>query len=213
MGAMSGTAGMSVTLFLGVWSLMMAAMMLPSAAPAVRVYLRTLPARRMVPVGGFVSGYVLAWAATGPVAVVLASAAGRLSSRPTIAHGVAVGAFAACGLYQLTPVKRRCLARCRPPFGQVLRAAGAEDRWRHLRAGASHGGTCVGCCWALMALLLAFGVMNLVAMLGLAVVVLLEKVWRHGAAVAWVVGAAALAVAVAVVFVPELAPALTMKEM
>jgi predicted metal-binding membrane protein len=58
-----------------------------------------------------------------------------------------------------------------------------------------------------------FGVMNLVAMLGLAVVVLLEKVWRHGAAVAWVVGAAALAVAVAVVFVPELAPALTMKEM
>ena len=101
------------------------------------------------------------------------------------------------GAYQLSPLKRRCLARCRWPLGFLLRLAGYRGRLRDVRAGAVHGGYCLGCCWALMATLLAVGSMNLGWMLGLAALILLEKTRRFGAALAYAAGAALVAVALA----------------
>lgn len=94
---------------------------------------------------------------------------------------LAVTIFAACGVYQLTPLKDRCLARCRAPHGFLLKLGAYRGRTRDLRAGLYHGAFCLACCWALMALLIAFGLMNVIAMVVLAGAVLIEKTWaRNG---------------------------------
>jgi predicted metal-binding membrane protein len=120
----------------------------------------------------------------------------------------AVVIFAACGLYQLTPVKGRCLARCRSPFGLALKFGSYRGPARDLCVGVYHGAYCLACCWALMALLIAFGLMNVTAMVVLALIVLLEKAGPWGVPLSRVLGVAALALAVAVVFDPALAPGL-----
>src|SRR5215471_13079004 len=116
--------------------------------------------------------------------------------------------FAACGVYQLTPLKDRCLARCRSPLGFVFKLGTFRGRTRDLRVGLYHGAFCLACCWALMALLVAFGLMNVIAMVVLAAAVLTEKTWVWGPRFSRVLGIAALGLAVAVVFVPGLAPGL-----
>jgi predicted metal-binding membrane protein len=116
--------------------------------------------------------------------------------------------FAACGVYQLTPLKSRCLKHCRSPLSLLLHYGSYRGRLLDVRAGAHHGAWCLGCCWSLMALFVVVGVMNLAAMVVLAAVVLAEKLWMHGELLARVVGIAALALAVAVIWVPALAPGL-----
>ena len=144
------------------------------------------------------------------VAFGLAWTFGRIAQdHQSLARGTVVATFAVVGLYQLTPAKRRCLSHCRSPISHLLHYASFRGRSRDLRAGYSHGLFCLGCCWALMVLLVAFGVMNLAAMVGLAAIVGIEKIWRHGDTFAKVVGVAALAYAVALVFAPHLAPGLT----
>jgi predicted metal-binding membrane protein len=81
--------------------------------------------------------------------------------------------------YQLTPLKDRCLARCRSPPGFMLKLGAYRGRTRDLRAGLYHGTFCLACCWALMALLVAFGLMNVIAMVILAGAVLTEKPWAR----------------------------------
>ncbi|MCW2874295.1 DUF2182 domain-containing protein [Actinacidiphila oryziradicis] len=103
----------------------------------------------------------------------------------------------------------RCLAKCRSPIGLMLRYGSYRGPCRDLRAGAHHGAFCLGCCWSLMVLLAAFGVMNLWAMVGLAAVVTAEKLARRGPVFARVVGIASIALAIAVSRVPGLAPGLT----
>lgn len=114
--------------------------------------------------------------------------------------------FAACGVYQLSSLKDWCLAHCRTPFGHLIHYTSFRGPTRDLRAGAHHGLFCLGCCWALMLLILAFGVMNLVAMAALATVIAVEKRWRYGRSFARVIGVASLAWAVAVLAQPGLAP-------
>ena len=87
---------------------------------------------------------------------------------PPAATALAVTIFVACGIYQLTPLKDRCLARCRSPLGLLLKFGSYRGRTRDLRVGLYHGGFCLACCWALMALLVAFGLMNIMAMVVLA---------------------------------------------
>jgi predicted metal-binding membrane protein len=116
--------------------------------------------------------------------------------------------FATCGVYQLTPIKDRCLARCRSPLGFILKYGSYRGRLRDLRVGMNHGGFCLACCWALMAVLVAVGVMNLAAMVVLAGVVLAEKTWAWGPRLSRVVGVVALVLAVVVVFRPSLAAGL-----
>jgi predicted metal-binding membrane protein len=128
----------------------------------------------------------------------------------TATRAVAIATLAICGVYQLTPLKQRCLVRCRSPFAHLLRYSSFRGRTRDLRAGVHHGGFCLACCWALMALLVVFGVMNVVAMVGLTAVVLIEKVWRFGPAFARLCGGAALALAGVVWWVPGIAAGLVL---
>ena len=206
---MTGTMGLSLPAFVGMWGLMMAAMMLPSVAPVASMYQRSVRSRRVLRLGGFTGGYLLAWVGAGIPAFLLTALVARLvDDHPGWATAVAVVVFAACGVYQLTPLKSRCLKHCRSPLSLLLHYGAYRGALRDVRAGTHHGAYCLGCCWSLMALFVVVGVMNLAAMVVLAAVVLAEKLWVRGEVLARVVGVAALVLAVAVVWVPALAPGL-----
>jgi predicted metal-binding membrane protein len=205
MAGMTGTMGLGLALFVAEWTLMMAAMMLPSVAPAASRYARSVSGRRTARIAGLAAGYLAVWAAAGVPAFGLAWLAGWLAgSHPVTAHLLAVAVFAACGVYQLSGPKNRCLTHCRAGLPRPPRAGWAGD----LDAGVRHGAYCLGCCWALMVILIAVGVMNVAAMIGLAVVVLIEKTWGWGPAAGRVAGVAALGLAAAVIWLPWLAPGL-----
>ena len=209
MGPMPGTMDLGIGSFVAVWALMMAAMMLPSVTPFALLYTRTFTDHRAQRLVALALGYLLVWTFAAMPAFGLAWLADRtLAGHPAAATALAVVIFAACGLYQLTPVKDRCLARCRSPLGFVLHVGSYRGRWRDLRVGLYHGTFCLACCWALMAVLVAFGLMNLAAMIVLAVIVLAEKVGPWGRSLSQLLGVAALILAVVVVFEPHLAPGL-----
>jgi predicted metal-binding membrane protein len=212
MAGMTGTMGLGPAAFVAVWTLMMAAMMLPSVAPAASRYARSMSGRsghRAAGIAGLTAGYLAVWAAAGVPAFGLAWLAGWMTGRhPGAAHVFAVAAIAACGVYQLSAPKDRCLTHCRAPLASS-RPLSRPGGWaRDLGVGVRHGAYCLGCCWALMVVLIAVGVMNVAAMVGLAIVVLIEKTWRWGPAAGRVAGVAALGLAVAVIWLPWLAPGL-----
>jgi predicted metal-binding membrane protein len=164
-------------------------MMLPSVAPMVLAFSRisqerSQRGRSSVPTWVFVGGYLLAWvgygaAAYGVFRVITALDSGFLAwnrGGPWIAGA----AIAAAGIYQLTPLKRICLRHCRTPLHFVLH--GWKERWSGaLRMGLVHGGYCVGCCWGLMLILFALGVMSLFWMVVVAAIIFAEKVTPIGA--------------------------------
>ena len=209
MSGMTGTMGRGLAAFVAIWTLMMAAMMLPSVAPAAALYARTVQSHRTVRLAGMVAGYLAVWAAAGLPAYGLAWMTGSLTGQhPGAAHVLAVVTFAVAGAYQLSPLKDRCLAHCRSPLALLLHYGSYRGRSRDLRVGVHHGGYCLGCCWGLMVILIAVGVMNLVAMVGLAALVLVEKTGRRGVAVGRIAGVALLALAIAAIWLPWLAPGL-----
>ncbi len=210
MAGMTGTMGLGLVPFAATWTLMMAAMMLPSVTPVATLYAKTVRApRRPLRIGGMVAGYLLVWAAAGVPGYGLAWVAGRMAgSAPGAAHALAVAVYAACGAYQFSGLKGRCVAHCRSPLALLLHYGSYRGRLRDLRAGAHHGGHCLGCCWALMLVLVAVGVMNVVAMIALAAFVLVEKTSTWGPAAGRLAGVTALSLAVATVWVPWLAPGL-----
>ena len=209
MGAMPATMGLGVIAFVGVWTLMMAAMMLPGVTPFASFYTRTFTEHRQRRLFTFAAGYLLAWSALGLPAFGLAWITERLvADDATVATGIAALIFLSCGVYQLSPLKDRCLALCRSPLGFTLKYSAYQGRGRDVRAGSLHGLFCAGCCWALMLMLLAFGLMNVLAMLAVAAVVLIEKRWRRGAGFAHAVGVASIVLAVLVVAFPAIAPGL-----
>ena len=209
MAGMTGTMGLGLAPFIPVWTLMMAAMMLPSVAPTAALYARTFRDNRATRTAGLAVGYLAVWAAAGVPAYGLAWLAGWLSGRhPGAAHVVAVAVFAVCGIYQLSSLKDRCLAHCRSPLGLLLHYGSYRGRSRDLRVGVHHGAYCLGCCWGLMVILIAVGVMNVAAMVGLAALVLNEKVWTWGPLAGRLAGAVALGLAVATIWLPWLAPGL-----
>lgn len=209
MGAMPGTMGMGLPSFTVMWALMMTAMMLPSVAPFIRTYQSTVVDHRAARLTALAGGYLLVWTVVGVVAFAIADWFGELAAeRAGVAQAVAVSTFAVVGLFQLTPLKFRCLSHCRSPLGHLMHYLGYRGALRDVRAGVSHGWFCLGCCWALMLLMIAFGVMNLGAMVALAAVIAIEKVWRHGERFARVFGIGCLVFAVVLVFEPGLAPGL-----
>src|SRR6516165_2959606 len=179
MAGMTGTMGLGLAVFVPVWTLMMAAMMLPSVAPTASLYAKTMQDNRAARIAGLVAGYLAVWAAAGVPAFGLAWLAGWLTAKhPGAAHVLAVAVFAACGVYQLSRLKDRCLAHCRSPLALLLHYGSYRGKFRDVRAGAHNGAYCLGCCWGLMVILVAVGIMNIAAMIGLAAVVLIEKTWR-----------------------------------
>ena len=208
-GAQPGTMGLGLPSFLAMWTPMMAAMMLPTVAPLAAVYARTVRSRRSVRLSAFALGYLTVWVAVGVPAFGLAWASGRLvADSPRAGTVAAVAVYAVCGAYQLTSWKERCLSHCRSPIALLLHYGSFRGRWRDYAVGAHHGLYCAGCCWALFVVLVAAGVMNLFAMGVLTVTVLVEKLWARGVGFSRAVGVVALALAVAVVWVPALAPGL-----
>ena len=163
--------------YLGVWVTMTAAMMLPSALPMMLVVGRTSRSGTWP----FAGGYLVVWTAYGLAAYGvsrLLAGAGFLAWDRAGPY-VAGGAIAAAGLYELTPLKHVCLRHCRSPLGFVI------SRWRAgrvgaLRMGAEHGAICVGCCWGLMLVLFALGVMSLLWMAVVGAVIFVQKVLPAG---------------------------------
>jgi predicted metal-binding membrane protein len=219
MGVGPGTMGVSLAAFLALWVVMMAAMMFPSVAPMAVVWIRSVSARgtrreRVSGIALFLTGYLVAWTAFGLVAYGALILAGRLAdASPTAAKWVGVAIFAVAGIYQLTPLKDVCLKHCRSPVGSMFHYAGFRGPARDLRVGLHHGAYCVGCCWGLMIILIAVGAMNVAVMAALAVVIFIEKVWKHGRGFATAIGIILLAVAVLAVWVPWLLPGLRMPQM
>jgi predicted metal-binding membrane protein len=206
-GAMAGNMGLELPAFLVAWSVMMAAMMLPSVAPVASLYARSISEHRARRLSLFTVGYLVVWAAAGVLAYALgAFIAARAEIDPAIATVAGVGAYLACGIYQLSPLKYRCLQHCRSPLSLFLKYSSYQGPFRDLRVGAHHGAYCLGCCWALMVVLLALGAMSVVPMLILAAVVITEKLWSKGETFARFVGVASLVLAVATIWLPGLAP-------
>jgi predicted metal-binding membrane protein len=206
-GSMTGTMGLALPAFLVAWTVMMAAMMLPSVAPVASLYARSISGRRPLRLTLFTVGYLVVWASAGVIAFALGSfIAGLAEGDPQLGAAAGVAAYLGCGLYQLSPLKYRCLAHCRSPLSLFFHYSSYQGPLRDLRVGVHHGAYCLGCCWGLMIVLLALGAMSVVPMLVLATVVITEKLWSKGEAFSRVVGVACLAVAVATIWIPGLAP-------
>jgi len=183
-------------LMFAMWWVMMVGMMLPSALPMTLTFATVNRGRRergdaYVPTALFVLGYLLAWGALSVAATsaqwALERAALMTPMMRTSSPLLGALLFIAVGVYQLTPLKRACLHRCRTPFQFVI------GHWRDgaagaLRMGAVHGAYCLGCCALLMALLFVGGIMNLLWVAAIAVFVLLEKVLPAGERVARAAG-------------------------
>ncbi len=216
MGIGPGTMGLTLLAFLALWIVMMAAMMLPSVAPMVIVWVRSVSARatawqRVNGVAQFLAGYLIVWAAFGLLAYLAFVGSGDLvDASPDAAKWVGAGIFAVAGIYQLTPLKGACLRHCRTPVGSLFHYASFRGPARDLRVGIHHGAYCVACCWGLMIVLIAVGAMNIAVMAGLAVVILIEKVWKYGHAFSMVVGGALLIAGVLAPWHPWLLPGLHM---
>jgi len=214
MGVGFGTMGLSLAAFLALWVVMMTAMMFPSVAPMVVMWIRSVSARptlgaRVTGVAGFLCGYLVAWAAFGLLAYVVLIAGDRLvnASPPTVKWAGA-GIFLLAGLYQLTPLKQACLRHCRSPIGSLFHYASFKGPARDLRVGMHHGFYCVGCCWGLMIVLVAVGAMNIAVMAALAAVILIEKIWRYGRPFAIALGITLIVLAVLAPSMPRLLPGL-----
>jgi predicted metal-binding membrane protein len=197
---MAWTPGLFV-LMLVMWSAMMMAMMLPSAAPMILLFAAILWRRgaakgRHHSVPAFVAGYVAIWVGFSVLAscvqwmlddaLLLSS---TMASRSTV---LASALLFAAGIYQLTALKRRCLRQCRSPLEFL------SERWRNGTNGAfimglQHGLYCLGCCWVLMCLLFVGGLMNLAWVAGLAIYVALEKIGPAGPLLSRLAGAGLIA--------------------
>jgi predicted metal-binding membrane protein len=190
MGGMSaaGWSFAGAAVFIGVWAVMMAAMMLPAAAPMILIFASAQTRHdhaAAIPTGIFIAGYLFVWSAIGAVVYGLvqigAEAASYLGLLDRATWGpLALGAtLVVAGLYQFAPLKRACLHHCRSPLAFVAL------HWRDgmlgaFQMGVWHGAYCLGCCWALFAVLVVAGIMSLTWMLALTLVVFAEKVFPHG---------------------------------
>jgi predicted metal-binding membrane protein len=186
------------------WTVMMAAMMLPSASPMIEMYARIARGRSAERSGHawmFAAGYLIAW--TGFSAAITMAQYGLERAR-ILADSMRMAPFEggllliAAGIYQFTPLKEVCLTQCRSPLGYFMTEWRAGGRGA-FAMGLNHGVFCIGCCWMLMALMFAAGVMSIAWAAALTVLVLLEKATLWGGAVARVSGAAMVASGIALV--------------
>lgn len=213
-GSMSGSSAWMMTatwdaphllLLWAMWAVMMTAMMLPSAVPVVLLYAgaarqqaTALDRRRATArIYLLAAGYLAVWGLFSVAATILQrllSAALLLTPMMEPAVPLAtVAVLTAAGLYQLTPLKRACLRVCRSPLSFLMR--GMARGTSAFGLGVRHGAWCLGCCWALMLLLFAGGVMNLAVIVALTAWVAIEKLAPFGYRTPWVTGVALLALA------------------
>lgn len=192
-----GGALVNVILLSTMWIVMMIGMMLPSAAPTILLF-AALERKRPSPgpygrVAHFVFGYFIMWSAFSIAAALLQtalSAAGHISMQMVLTSGVLAGVvLILAGLYEFSPLKRRCLSNCRSPLEWIAHHQ-RPGSFGALRMGMGHGLFCIGCCWMLMLLLFVGGVMNLLWVAVIAAVVLVEKLLPGGPIAARLAGGA-----------------------
>jgi len=201
--------------FIGVWVVMMAAMMFPSVAPTVALYARmSRQESRLAPLV-FTAGYLLTWGAVGVLAFafvdVINAIDGDVLAWDSAGRWIAGGTLVVAAVYELTPLKDVCLGKCRSPLGFLL--ASWKGGWSGaLRMGAKNGAWCVGCCWALMAALFALGVMSIVWMALVAGLIAVEKTlpWRRVATYA--TAAVLLVLGILILASPHAIPWLTLPD-
>ncbi|MBT1156506.1 DUF2182 domain-containing protein [Aminobacter anthyllidis] len=166
------------------WAIMMVGMMLPSVAPMLLIYAGVARqagsrGKPFAATAWFATGYLLAWTAFSMLAT---SAQWALESTllltPMTGIGTALGGIVliVAGVYQCTPLKDVCLSACQSPLQFIMRHGGFRpDPLGAMNLGAEHGIYCIGCCWALMAILFVVGIMNLLWVAAIAAFILLEK--------------------------------------
>jgi predicted metal-binding membrane protein len=209
MAGMNATTGWSfagAAMFVAIWTVMMAAMMLPAAMPMVLIF-ASAQARRQehtaVPTWVFIAGYMIVWSVAGIFVYVLVEFGSELATmlapeeRSQWAPRALGSALAAAGFYQFTPIKNVCLSHCRSPLAFVA------QHWRAgwvgaLAMGLRHGAYCLGCCWALFAVMGAVGIMSLAWMLLLTLIVFIEKVLTRGPRAEAAIGVALIALGIMV---------------
>ena len=182
------------------WSVMMVGMMTPSAAPMILLYARVgrnaqADRKPFAPVAWFAAGYFAAWTGFSLLATIAQWALGEaalLSPAMAASSNIAGGAILVlAGLYELSPLKRACLAHCQAPLVFLQMHGGFQRSARGAFGfGAHHGLYCIGCCWALMALLFVGGVMNILWIAALTILVLAQKIAPFGRMLSTIAGLA-----------------------
>ena len=184
MPAMQNWTASDLALVFLMWAIMMVAMMVPTVSPAILLFTEINRRRdeqksTLMATGAFLLGYLTAWTGFSILATLaqwgLLTAALVSPMMESTSKTLGAGLLLIAGLFQFSHLKYACLLHCRSPIGFFATEwrAGALGAFR---MGLKHGGYCLGCCWALMGLLFAFGVMNLLWVGGLSAFVLLEKI-------------------------------------
>lgn len=198
---MGGMAMLSAGLFLVTWLVMMVAMMFPSVAPMTLTFASFSRSRGegYLPAALFVLGYIAVWTVSGLVPLAVQQAVTQIWMTPPSWLPRAGGAvIIVAGIYQFTPLKDTCLRACRSPLGFLLTHNFSAGLPAAVKAGASHGIYCLGCCWALMAVLAVIGLMNIAWMAVIAAVFFIEKNVRRGELLPRAVGVACVLAGLAV---------------
>jgi len=210
----SPTMGMAAPLFLAVWTIMMIAMMFPTAAPMILTFHQVQSGKRgrgetFVSTWVFVAGYMLVWSGMGVLAFAGAAGAEMLDRHVGMSTATAArigGALlVVAGAYQLSPLKDLCLAKCRTPIGFIL-TSWRDGRRGAVRMGLEHGLLCLGCCWLLFLALFPLGIMNIAAMAVVTLLIFAEKTLPSGEGIAKVSGVALLLYGAAVLVFPQALP-------
>jgi predicted metal-binding membrane protein len=210
--------GLTLPLFLLAWVAMMIAMMFPTAAPMIVMFGTVAAGKQQraqpfVPTWVFVSAYLTVWVGFGVVAYAAAAGLSALAMQSTwlMDNAARLGGavLVVGGLYQISPLKNLCLAKCRSPLSFLLTS------WRDGYRGAfvmglKHGAYCLGCCWLLFAILFPLGVMNIAAMVALTLLIFAEKSLRWGSTIAKVAGAGLVAYGAVVLLTAHGLPGMTM---
>lgn len=214
MGAGGLTMGLDAPLFLALWIVMMVAMMFPTAAPMILLFAAIAAGKRQrgqpfAPTWIFVGAYLFVWSLFGSVAYGTALGAERLAAASPwfMGHAAQVGGavLILAGLYQFSPLKDLCLAKCRTPLQFVL-GSWRDGRGGAFRMGLAHGLYCLGCCWLLFLILFPLGVMNIAVMAALTALIFAEKSLPAGRRIGHIVAAALIAYGVVVLFLPAALP-------
>jgi predicted metal-binding membrane protein len=198
--------------FIGIWVVMMAAMMFPSVAPTITLYTRVTKAKSPLSPWLFAAGYLLTWTVVGLLAygvgVLAVAAFGDALAWDHAGRTLAGVTLVVAAIYELTPLKDVCLAKCRSPLGALL-GSWREGAGGAVRMGMRNGAWCVGCCWALMASLFALGVMSISWMAFIAGIIAVEKTlpWRRG--VTYATAAVLLGLGLLLLIAPDVVPGLT----
>ena len=207
---LGGIAMVGAGLFIITWLVMMVAMMFPAVAPMVLAHASVVRSRGegATPTVAFVAGYLLVWTAAGlvPLAAILLLTSSLVMPVNGFLARLGGAVILLAGIYQLSPLKNVCLRACRSPLGFLLTHDFGRGGVGAARAGMSHGLYCLGCCWALMAVLAVLGLMNTIWMAAFAAVFFVEKNVRFGPRLAQIVGIACIVGGISVMISPSILP-------